>query len=243
MSGQDLSRLFEEHRLNARLAWLLVVVVAVTAVEELLAGQFLWAAFAVVVAAVALVPPVAYRSPRVMLPWEVLLIAALPIVGRVLAGVFLGGFTTQLATIPEFGQVLVTTVVVQNVATYLSVGALALILAVELHVFTPVRMTVGFAILTVVIMTLAAAGVWAILRWVSHLYFGTAFYAEDQLDLLMMEFVYSTIAGVLAGVTFELYFRRREQVARRARSAAEEAAAEADAAVGVRDRGDEVTDE
>ncbi|WP_435364205.1 hypothetical protein [Haloarchaeobius sp. DYHT-AS-18] len=201
MSAQDLGRLFEEHRLNAVLAWALVLLVALTAVEEALVGQRVWAAFAAGVTALALVPPVAFRSPRVMLPWEVLALAALPIIGRVFA-------TNALSS---------------ALATYLAVAAVALIVAVELHVFTSVRMTVGFAILTVVVMTLAAAGVWAIIRWISHLYLGTAFYeGPDDLDLLMWEFVYSTIAGLGAGVIFELYFRRRRQVARRALEAAEE---------------------
>ncbi|WP_267639979.1 hypothetical protein [Haloarchaeobius amylolyticus] len=217
MTAQDLGRLFEEHRVNAALAWLLVVLVGLTAVEEVLFGELLWAAFAVGVAALALVPPVAFRSPRVMLPWEVLLLAALPVIGRVFA-------TNALSS---------------ALATYLAVAAVALIVAVELHVFTSVRMTVGFAILTVVVMTLAAAGVWAILRWISHIYLGTPFYeGPDDLDLLMWEFVYSTAAGLGAGVTFELYFRRRRQVARRALDAAEEVAHE-----GLTELAEEVADE
>ena len=96
-------------------------------------------------------------------------------------------------------------------------AAVALVIAVELHVFTPVEMDYRFAVLFVVITTMAAAGVWAVVRYAFDLYFGTALLlpatrteaalaaAEHQ---LMMEFVYSTLAGVLAGVVFEFYFRR-----------------------------------
>ena len=130
-----LDRLVHDARTNAGLAWLLVGAIAVVVVESLLDGDQLWAGFAAFVAAVALVPAAAYRDWSVMLPWEVLVLAALPIFGRALA----------------------TLVFTSRVATYLSVAALALILAVELHVFTPVEMTPWFAVLFVVIATVGAA--------------------------------------------------------------------------------------
>lgn len=77
----------------------------------------------------ALVPTAARRDPLVTLPWEVLVLAVLPIIGR------------SFATVPPTSQF----------ATYLSVAALALIIAVELHRFTPVRMTASFVVLFVVV--------------------------------------------------------------------------------------------
>jgi hypothetical protein len=127
-----------------------------------------------------------------MLPWEVLLLAILPLLGR------------TFATVP----------VTSELFTYLSVAAIALIIAVELHVFTPVKMNKAFAVSFVVIATLAAAGIWAVARFALDATLGTAFLLDPALTEaeiehdLMLEFVYSTAAGVLGGVVFEWYFRR-----------------------------------
>lgn len=182
-------------RLNAGLAWLMVIFVLGVVVASLGAGKLLWAGFAAVVAALALVPVLAYRSPLAMLPWEVLVLAALPLIGQVFATVAL---TSRLAT-------------------YLSVAALALVVAVELNLFTRVRMTSSFAVLFVVVATTATAGVWAVARWATDVVFGTHFLLVPGVseavieNRLMWEFVWSTAAGLLAGGVFEGYFRRRSR--------------------------------
>ncbi|EFW93259.1 hypothetical protein ZOD2009_05327 [Haladaptatus paucihalophilus DX253] len=180
----QLDALVEDKRVNAGLAWLLVGFLLIVAAGSLLQDDLLWALFAGAVAALALVPPVSYRNTEAMLPWEVLVLAALPVLGRELA-------TLALTT---------------RVATYLSVAALALIVAVELHVFTPVRMTHWFAVLFVVIATIATAGVWAVVQWLSDVYLGTQFLGSEY--RLMWDFVYATVVGAFAGIVFELYFRR-----------------------------------
>jgi hypothetical protein len=199
MSSQaGLTTMLEGGRANAVLSWALTGFVAVVAVESALRGQHLWGLFTAVVVALALVPPVAYRDPYVMLPWEVLALGALPILGRSLA---------QFA-------------LTSRLATHLSVAALALVVAVELDVFTPVRMTDWFAVLFVVIATMATAGVWAVVQWLSDVYLGTAYLLtgapETEIEAMVMwDFVAATVAGVLAGVVFELYFRRRVRGERR----------------------------
>jgi hypothetical protein len=131
-----------------------------------------------------------------MLPWELLLLASLPLLGR------------TVATVP----------VTSDLATYLSVAAVALIVAVELQAFTTVEMTPRFAVGFVVVATLAAAGAWAVVRFGLDATFGTQFLGvppapgaegDPRERALMLEFVYSTVAGVLAGLIFEGYFRRR----------------------------------
>ncbi len=192
-------RLLVEARANALLAWLLVGFVTVTALGSALDGQLLWAGFALAIAVLAVVPPLAYREAGVMLPWEVLAMGALPVLARALA-----------TTLPE-----------ARVAAYLSVAALALVVAVELHVFTAVRMTAWFAVVFVVVATMATAGVWAIVQWLSDVYLGTAFIPSEE--SLMWDFVAATAAGVLAGVVFDRYFRRRARAERRLPDEIEEA--------------------
>jgi len=66
-----------------------------------------------------------------------------------------------------------------------------------------------------VVATMATAGVWAVLRWTADVWLGTTFLLESGVaetvieEGVMWEFVYSTAAGIVAGVVFELYFRRR----------------------------------
>ena len=184
MSRPDLGRLVESERANATLAWVLVAGVVVVALVSLLRGDVLWAGFAANVAVLALLPPVVFGSRRAMLPWEVLALAALPTVGRAFA--------------PPL---------VEDFAMYLAVAAIALVVAVELHLFTPVEMSYRFAVAFVVITTMAAAGTWAVVRWVADLYLQTGFLGSE--DALMWEFVVSTIAGVGAGIFFEGYVRRQ----------------------------------
>jgi len=180
-----LADVVESRRVNAGLSWLLVVFVLGVVVASVANDDLLWAGFAGAVAALSLVPPLSYRNPTAMLPWEVLVLAALPLLGRAFTA---PGLTSQ-------------------VATYLSVAALALIVAVELHVFTTVRMTYWFAVLFVVLGTMATAGVWAVVQWLSDTYLGTTFLTTDY--RLMWDLVAATVAGLVAGGVFELYFRRR----------------------------------
>lgn len=174
----------EDERVNAGLAWLLVAFLFVVVAENVQDGDVLWAGFAAFVGVLALVPAAAYRDGSVMLPWEVLVLAALPILAKSLA----------------------TWVYGLRLTTYMSVAALALIVAVELHAFTTVRMTHWFAILFVVVTTTATAGVWAVVQWLADGFLGTQFIHSE--NRLMWDFVYATIAGLVAGVVFELYFRR-----------------------------------
>jgi hypothetical protein len=149
-----------------------------------------------VVAGIVALPAVALGAFRTMVPWEVVAVATFPVVGR------------AVATASITGQV----------ATYLSVAALALLVTVELDLFTAVRMNYGFAVLFVVVTTLATAGTWAVVRWGLDLTLGTQFLLDSELSAhererkLMWEFVASTVAGLLAGVFLEVYVRRRARV-------------------------------
>jgi hypothetical protein len=189
----SLSGVVRDTRLNAWLAWIVTALLAGLVVQSTRSGAGLRAVFIAFVVVLALAPAYVYRSPRVMLPWGLLVLVALPAL-----------WYTFASPGPE-----------SELAAYFAVAAVALVVAVELHLFTPVEMTPRFAVSFVVVTTAAAAGVWAVLRWVSDLYLGTSLLlvpgvpAEVVEERLMWEFVYSTGAGVLAGVVFELGFRRR----------------------------------
>lgn len=193
-----LSRLFRSGRTNAVLSWLLVAVLVGVFVESLLDFDRLWIAFVAATGAVVLLPPLAYREWQVMLPWELLVVALLPILVRGVVGGELGTFSF-----------------------YLAIAALALIVSVELHMFTALRMTHWFAVTFVVMTTMAAEAAWTILRWNADRFLGTAFLGPPGVDqdaanaALMTEWAYVMLAGFAAGVLFDAYFRRRGRRLRR----------------------------
>lgn len=179
-------------RRNARVAWALVALLVLLTGLALAAGAAVRATFTAVVVVLAVLPAVVYRSTRVMLPWGLLVLVAVPGVVSEFAG-------------PG---------VVSEFATYVAVAAVALVVAVELDLFTRVEMSPKFAVGLVVVTTMAAAGLWALLRWASDLWLGTSFLLGAGPEAvveesLMWGFVYSTAAGVLAGLVFEWRFRRR----------------------------------
>lgn len=190
--------LLADRRTNAVVAWLFVAFLGGVLAESLLDGDFPWALFVLGILALCLVPPLVFRNPETMLPWEVIALAALP----------------------TFGQAVVPALIPGKFMVYISVAALALIVAVELELFTTVRMTIGFAIAFVALATLAAAGVGAVVRWQFDLLLGTTTLLEQGVseetihDELMIEFLYSALAGIVAGFIFQLYFRRASMKAR-----------------------------
>ena len=192
MSG-NVTDLLGDQRTNAVIAWLVVALILAAVAGSVVEGDLLWGVFTGALAAVTLLPALSYRDLDAMLPWEIVLLAALPVVGRL------------FATVPVTG----------NLATYLSVAAIALIVAVELQLFTPVKMTARFAVVFVGVATMATAGVWAVVRWSADRLLGTAFILDPALsehaieEALMWEFVASTLAGIGAGVLFALYISRK----------------------------------
>lgn len=193
-----LARLFRSGRTNATIAWLLVGLLGLVVVESVLDVDRLWILFTTLTAGIVLIPPMAYRDWRMMLPWELLSLALLPIWVRALFGGELGTF-----------------------GYYLSVAGLALIVTVELHMFTSVRLTHWFAVLLVVLTTLASVAAWSVVRWNLDHQFGTRFLRESGMTqeaanaALMGEFMWVALAGLVAGVLFDAYFRGRGRQLRR----------------------------
>lgn len=179
---------------NAVAGWAVVAVLAVVAVERARSGELLWSGMAVAVIAVALVPPVLSRRPATMIAWEVLALAALPTLARILD-------------------------VLGEPMAYVSVATLALVIVAELDAFTAVEMTPGFAIGFVVVVTMGVAGLWTIAQYFSDVYLGTSMLVDA--NGAMWDLVGATAVGVVAGIVFEVYFRRLSPWTRLARERGE----------------------
>lgn len=194
MDATSVSRALRDARVNAALSWTVLAGVAAAAAASAVSDP-VWAGLAACVALLGVLPAVIRRSPRSMLPFELLALAALPVLARAL-------------DVPGPSRA----------TTYFAVAAVALVLAVELDAFTAVEMNVPFALLFVVLATVAAAGVWAVARYAVDVLLGTTFLLpprpateaalEAIEEALMVEFLLSTVVGVGAGGVFELYFRR-----------------------------------
>ncbi|NHN59397.1 MULTISPECIES: hypothetical protein [Halorussus] len=185
-SGSAVERLFRDGRTNALASWLVVGVLALVLAESALDLDVLWLAFVAAAGLIVLVPPVAYREWRVMLPWELLALVVAPMLGTALLAGDLGTFTY-----------------------YLSVAGVALLVTVELDMFTKLEVTRLFAVLLVVLTTMASAAAWTIVRWNADRLLGTSMLSTN--DALMNEFVWVTLAGFAAGVLFDVYFTRRDR--------------------------------
>ncbi|WP_423997022.1 hypothetical protein [Halorubrum trapanicum] len=185
-----LTELVRDGRLNALAAWAMIAVLAGVLVGSALDYDLLSAVIVVGLGAVVLAPTAAARDWRAMLPAELVGLALLPVLVRAVFGGELGTF-----------------------ATYVAIAALALVIAVDLHMFTSLRLTHWFAVAFVVMATLATAAVWTVLRWNLDQRVGTAYLTTN--DALMIEWIYVTLAGIAAGLLFDGYFRGRGRRLRR----------------------------
>ncbi|WP_435154884.1 hypothetical protein [Haladaptatus sp. DFWS20] len=172
--------------MNAALSWLLLGIVVSFATTSILFDQLVVAGFAITVVAVGIAPMIASKSWREMLPFPFLLVAALPLA----VSVFRPDFATEFVSA-------------------FSIATLALLLVVDLHLLTAVRMTPGFAVFFAVITTMAVAGFWAVGAGFAHDMWGTPFVQTN--NQLMSVFIAATAAGLVAGGIFRWYFRRRER--------------------------------
>jgi hypothetical protein len=190
-ADQLIEQLFRNSRTNALLGWTVISVLLLAFVESALDADLQWTVFVASVTLLVVGPVIAYRSWEVMLPWELLVLATFPILVRGLFGGTVGTF-----------------------AAYLAVAGLALVVTVELHMFTDLSVSHWFAVVLVVLTTLASVAAWTVVRWNLDQAVGTNYLTTNE--ALMTEWVWVTVAGVVAGVLFDAYFRRRDRQLRRA---------------------------
>jgi hypothetical protein len=153
-------------------------------------GRLTWSILTIFVICIIGAPAILLRKYSVMPAWYFVILATLPIIGSTTAYYFFS------ASIP----------------VYLSVATIALLLAAEISWFTSVKMNYKFAILLVIIVTLAMSGLWHLLQWLLDVNLGTTYILNGRTpdiinDAVMYEFIYAAIAGIVAGILFGWYFR------------------------------------
>lgn len=185
-----LAALFVDSPRNTILSWLLVAVLVGNLGGGVLIGRYEPVVFSTVAIVLAVVPAVKFRDLTVMPPWYFLGLVCLPVLWETFA-------PRALAT---------------SVAPNLALATLGLLLMVELHRFTALRLVPWFTVVLTVLFTLAMAGAVAVLRWSSDVLFGTSFLLDGRTQdainaAVMIEFGYATVAGLLGGVIYYQYFR------------------------------------
>jgi len=173
-----------DSRINAAIAWLLVVALVAVAITAFLEFLLVRMALAAVSAFVAIAPALAGRTWTRTVPWPLLLVCTIPLAAGALGVGFFADFITGL-----------------------SIAALGMLVVAALQSTGSVRMTPNFAVVFVVLVTMATAGFWAVGSTASAQYLGTSFVETN--DELMIIFTAATLAGFVAGGLFQLYFRRQ----------------------------------
>ncbi|QCW04532.1 hypothetical protein [Natrinema pallidum] len=180
----------DKTRRNAALAWLVTAALVALAIAHGLFDAYRWFVFTAFAVAIVLLPAAAFRNPLVMPPWELLCLVLLPVIDAAISGV---SFLT-------------------SIAVYVAVAAVALVVCVEIDRFTAVRMNHAFAVVLVVLTTLAVAGAWHVAQWLADVTLETDYILDGRSQdaanrALMYNFAYAAVAGLLAGAVFGRYFQ------------------------------------
>ncbi|WP_094227630.1 hypothetical protein [Methanolobus psychrotolerans] len=186
-----LSKLLRNTPLNAFFGWTMVFLLSLLGIVNMMDGRFMWFALIVLVICIIIAPAIILHKLSVMPSWYFIILTIIPIIGNTTAYHF---FLT-------------------GIPVYFSVATIALLLAAEISWFTSVRMHYKFALLLVVITTLAMSGLWHLLQWVLDVNLGTAFLLDgrspEEINThVMHRFIYATITGIAAGLLFGWYFRK-----------------------------------
>lgn len=171
--------------MNSFASYLLVLFLLAVAVESFLEADFLWAGFSLAVVLTALVPPISFREYTRVVPFEALLVVSLPFIQKAFDLAFLRSHTVN----------------------YLAAGFFALLVFTEMDEFTSFESTPNFNVFFVAITTIAFAGIWAVVRWLSDIFLGTLFVLDEH--ILMWEFTAATGVGLALGLGYNFFLKPR----------------------------------
>lgn len=180
-----LESLVHDERVNAILGWAMAGIVALAALGYFLTDAYLWGGLAVFIVAVVALPAVVTGRPTAMVPWPIPFVAA--------AAVVLRAFE-----------------VYPDVTGYVAIATVALMLVVELDVYTEVELSRRFAVAFATMTTMSLQAVWIVAQYYSDRWLETTFLVSQT--ELQWDIVYVTAAGVALGVVAEWYFDRFEPV-------------------------------
>ncbi|MFB6179367.1 MAG: hypothetical protein ABEI77_06555 [Halorientalis sp.] len=172
-----MTRVIADRRLNAVGAWLLAAVLAGLSCWTAVAGSILWTGFTLVCLGLVLTPALVTGELAVMPDAELVGALTVPLIVR---------------TVWSFHTVLVAIVL----------ATLALLVVAEIDAFSSAQFTPWFAVVFVVLTTMAVVGLWAVAQFGSDVFLGTD-YLTTRIDL-MWKLVTASAVGLGAGVLFSV---------------------------------------
>jgi len=178
---------FIGNRMNRLVSAFLIAYLVLSTIKIFLSGGITWSLYGLSVLALILGPWLFLGDRERVVPFESLLLVAIPFTVKGLELGFVGSHTLN----------------------YISASAIALLVVTELDTYTSFKTTYRFSIALVTLSTLAVAGFWAVGRWLSDIYLGTSFITSEH--ALMWEFVAAGIAGLVSSQLFTFYFRKRDK--------------------------------
>ncbi len=176
-----LETLVHGKRTNAVIGWAAAFVVLAAAAVGFVTDDPVWGGFSLLLVAAVAAPAVATRDWTTMAPWPLLSVGALAVTSR------------AVGLYPE-------------AAGHVAIATLALVVVVELDVFTPIQLSRRFAVGFAVLTTLAVEAVWIIVQFLSDEWLGSEFLTTQT--ELQETIVTVTVVGFAIGVVFYWYLTR-----------------------------------
>lgn len=180
-----LKALVYDERVNALLGWAATGIVALAAIESFLTDAYLWGGLAVLIVTIVALPVAVTGHSTAIVPWPIPFLAAVAVVLRAF----------------EFYP---------DITGYVAIGTIALLLVVELDVYTEIELSRRFAVVFATMTTMSLQAFWIIAQYSSDQWLGTKFlWSQTELQ---WDIVYVTAVSIALGVIAEWYFDRFEPI-------------------------------
>ncbi len=174
-------------------SWIAAVVLFFSTVYSLLKFDVLWVSFGITALSLYMLPIVSLRNPFKALPWEMTILLSVPILIHISAES--QALNDHLSWWDDLA----------SIAFAFSISTLGFLMTVELQMYTPVRMNRAFAVLFVIVFTLAVSGFWQVGEFVGDRVYGTHYQGNN--GDVMLSLVWNLIGGIAMGVFYDLYLR------------------------------------
>lgn len=162
---------------NAVLGWMFVGLVCVGAIVGFVVGSPVWSLFAVCIVVAITFSAVSLRNWRALTPWPLVALSS-------------------VATLAVLGGLY------RERAVFLTFVAVALVIVIQLQVYTDVELSGRFAIFFAVLVTMALEAIWIVAQSLSDTLLGTRL-IESQVQL-QWQIVYVTGIAVLVGLLYRV---------------------------------------
>jgi len=187
------ARQSRERMIESVASWVAGIVLFFSTVYCLLEFDVLWVFFGITALSLYMLPIVSLKDPFRALPWEMTILLTAPILIHISAGS--QALNDHLSWWDDFA----------SIAFAFSISTLGFLITIELQMYTPVKMNRPFAVLFVVVFTLAVSGFWQVGEYIGDHVYGTHYQGTNR-DV-MLSLVWNLVGGIAMGFFYDLYLR------------------------------------